>query len=631
MCGIAGIYDARGRGPISGARLKAMTDAIARRGPDGEGAWFAPGLAFGHRRLSIVDPEGGAQPMLAEGGKLAVVFNGMIYNFRELRRELEAQGRVFQTNCDTEALLHGWRIWGEDLPARLDGFFAAAIWDSEAETLILLRDLWGKKPLFLAERGGELLFGSDADAILAALPGAPQIREEALADYLAYGYVTDSTSIYAGVEKLPPASILVWRRGEPRPKPRQWGRVRISPEENGASLQDAAQELDRLLREAVRKRLLADAPLGLLLSGGLDSGAVLAIMSQLGAAPAKACTMGFADPALDESGPAATMAKLWGADHVIERADPQAMADPDGLAAVYGEPFADASAAPTLAVCRLAARRMKAALSGDGGDEVFAGYRRYPFHLREEKLKGFLPPSLRGPLFGALARIWPQGESLPRVLRAGATFEALAGDQAAGLLRATAIMDEATRRALLAPHLRARLKDHDPAEHLRRALAEAETDDPLARAQYADLVTWLPGRMLVKLDRAAMAAGLEARNPLLDRDLAIWAAKLPTRLKLDGFAGKRVLRAALEPYAPPEILKAPKRGFAPPLRAWLAGPLRGRLDAMTRSDLLGPWLDLATLDRLSRETLSGARDHSRALWACLMLEAALKRSLNPKT
>lgn len=634
MCGIAGIFDSRGRAEIPAARIRAMTDAIARRGPDGEGLHRAPGLALGHRRLAIIDPEGGVQPMLSADGAAALVFNGMIYNFRELRAEMEAMGRVFRTRSDTEVLLQGWSVWGEDLPQKLDGFFAAALWDSQAETLILMRDLWGKKPLYLAEEGGTLLFGSDADAILAALPGAPRIREEILAEYLAYGYVPDSASIYAGLEKLPPASILVWRRGEPRPQPRKWGAIRIHPEDHGQSLEEAARELDALLDAAVRKRLTADAPLGVLLSGGLDSGAALAMAAraraEAGAEPLTACTMGFADPALDEAGAAAIMAKRWGARHRVGRGDPEAMADPDALAAVFGEPFADPSAAPTLALCRMAAQEMKAALSGDGGDEVFAGYRRYPFHRREERLKAFAPMSLRGPLFGALARIWPRSERLPKALRAGATFEALAGDQAAGLLRATAIMDEPTRRALLAPALRRRLKDHDPADRLRAALGEAGTDDPLARAQYADLVTWLPGRMLTKLDRTAMAAGLEPRNPLLDRDLALWAAKLPTRLKLDGFAGKRVLRAALEPYAPPEILKAPKRGFVPPLRAWLLGPLRPKLEAMERGAILGEWLDLGALARLRRETEAGARDHSRALWAALALEASLKRSLNPK-
>ncbi len=625
MCGIAGIFDARGEAEIPPARLKAMTDAIARRGPDGEGAWFAPGLALGHRRLAIIDPAGGAQPMLSEDGRLAVVFNGMIYNFRELRADLEAQGAQFRTHCDTEVLLHGWRVWGEALPEKLDGFFAVGLWDAEAETLVLMRDLWGKKPLYLAETGGKLLFGSDADALLAGLDQAPGLREEALAEYLAYGYVPDSTALHAGLEKLPPASLLIWRRGRPRPKSRRWGRIRIHPEDQGRSLKEAAEELDALLGAAVRKRLVADAPLGVLLSGGLDSGAALAMASRARGTPLTACTMGFADPDLDETEAAALMARRWGAEHLVEQADPEAMADPEGLAAIFGEPFADPSAAPTLAVCRLAARRMKAALSGDGGDEVFAGYRRYPFHLREERAKSLLPLSLRGPLFGGLARIWPRGEALPRPLRAGATLEALAGDQAAGLLRATAIMDEPTRRALLSPALRARLKDHDPADLLRKALAEAETDDPLARAQYADLTTWLPGRMLVKLDRTSMAVGLEARNPLLDKDLALWAARLPTRLKLDGFSGKRVLRAALEPYAPPEILKAPKRGFVPPLKAWLMGPLRGRVEAMARSEALGPWLDLAALGRLSRETFEERRDHSRALWACLMLEARLAR------
>ncbi len=625
MCGIAGIVDLRGRAPVAPARLRAMTDAIARRGPDGEGQWFAPGVGLGHRRLAIIDPEGGKQPYVSADGRVALVFNGMIYNFRTLRTELEAQGAVFTSDCDTEVLLHGWRVWGEAIVPRLDGFFAAAIWDEDRESLFLLRDRWGKKPFYYTRTAsGELLFGSDLDAILAGLDGVPPIRRDALADYLALGYVPEPKSIFEGIEKLAPAHVLRLDRGGEMSAPQCYWSIRVHPEGN-ATLDEAIEQLTPLLRQAVGKRLVADVPLGTFLSGGVDSAAMLAIASGIRGPGLGACTMGFDDPKLDETDLAASVAQRYGAHHHVERVTADAMADLGHLGDAFSEPFADASALPTLHLCRMAARYVKVALSGDGGDELFAGYRRYPYHLAEERMKARMPGWAGRGLFGPLSRAYPAMQRGPRVLRAKSTLESLATDAMGGLFRATALMQERQRDALLGAQ--GRVDAYSTADLLREHAARADTDDPLARAQYVDLMTWLPGRMLVKVDRASMAMGIEVRNPLLDIDLAQWAARLPTTLKLDGFSGKRVLKAALNEHVPDTILGAKKRGFVAPIGHWMTGRFASEMERLTNDSILleSGLLEQRAMNDLWRDLRTGRADTSRALWTVMMLDRFISK------
>ena len=629
MCGIAGIVDLKGRAEIAPRRLKAMTDAIAARGPDGEGAWFAPGVGLGHRRLAIIDPRGGQQPYVSDDGRVALVFNGMIYNFRALRAELEAVGAVFATDCDTEVILHGWRMWGEGVVNRLDGFFAVAIWDTNSESLFLMRDRWGKKPLYYADTGGEVLFGSDLDAIRAGMDRTPAIRADALADYLALGYVPEPKSIFDGVHKLPPAHVLRLVRGEPVGQPRKYWSIRIDPEDRLTRTGEAVEELTPLLRSAVDKRLVADVPLGAFLSGGVDSAAMLAIASDIRGPGLDACTMGFDDPALDETALAGQVAAMHGATHHVERVAPDAMADLDGLGDAFSEPFADASALPTLALCRMASRHVKVALSGDGGDELFAGYRRYPHHLAEERVKARLPGWMAQGVFGPLASAYPALHRGPRVLRAKSTFESLATDAMGGLFRATAIMQEGPRDRLLGAA--GRVDAYSTVDLLRSHALDAQTDDPLARAQYVDLMTWLPGRMLVKVDRASMASGIEVRNPLLDIELAEWAARLPTAMKLDGFSGTRVLKAALRQHVPDTILGARTRGFVAPIGSWMTGRYADRMERLAERSVL---LDAGLIDRDALRGLwhgmrDGRVDNSRPLWTMLMLDRFVTRIDDP--
>ena len=451
----------------------------------------------------------------------------------------------------------------------------------------------------------------------------PAIRGDALSDYLAFGYVPEPKSILEGIEKLPPAHLLILKRGAWRGvKATRYWSIRVHPEDTGQTMDEAVEQLMPLLRSAVDKRLIADVPLGAFLSGGVDSGAMVALATQARGPGLDACTMAFENPAYDESDLAATVAAKYGARHHIETVREEAMADLDPLGLAYAEPFADASALPTMQLCALAARHVKVALSGDGGDELFAGYRRYPHHSAEERVKARIPGALSRGLFGPLARAYPALPNAPRILRAKSTFESLSADAMGGLFRATAIMRERERDALLTD-----AQPYSSIDMLRAHADQAETDDPLARAQYVDLMTWLPGRMLVKVDRASMFAGVEVRNPLLDIDVAEWAAKLPTRLKLDGFSGKHVLKSALRGLVPSEILDARKRGFVAPIGAWMQGRFAARMDALpTRSHLAESGLiNPATVSGLWDDMQRGRADRSRELWALMMLDGFIGR------
>ena len=580
MCGIAGLFDPSGQRPIDPARLAQMTEALRHRGPDGDGMVLHPGLGLGHRRLAIIDLADGAQPMASEDGRTIVTYNGEIYNFQDLRRELADKGHRFRTRCDTEVLLHGYREWGTAVLDRLRGMFAFAIWDEATRTLFLARDRLGEKPLYYGrDRDGLFLFASEIGALVAGLTTPPELDLEAVADYFTYGYVPDPKSIYQNIRKLAPGHSLCLRPGDATPLPRRYWRPQFADTHRG-SLDDLAHELLDRLQQAVAMRMMADVPLGAFLSGGVDSSGIVALMAEASPTPVTTCTIGFADPAYDETPHARAVARRYATDHHEERVDIDAAGLLDRVAAAYGEPFADSSALPTFLVSAAARRHVKVALTGDGGDEVFAGYRRYPFHVAEEAVKALLPATLRRLVLGPLARAWPKLDWAPRPLRAKATLEALSTDTVHGYLRAVTLLPAAERACLFSRDFTKALCGYDPASVLETHFREADTDDPLARAQYVDLMTWLPGRMLVKVDRASMAHGLELRPPLLDHELVEWAAGLPRALKLRGRTGKVLLKHALAPHLPQELLHRPKQGFTQPLLRWFGKELHGRIEAL---------------------------------------------------
>jgi asparagine synthase (glutamine-hydrolysing) len=628
MCGLVGVVDLLGERPVDRDLLERMNESQHHRGPDEGGLHLEPGAGLGHRRLSIIDLSTGQQPLYNEDRSVVIVFNGEVYNFRDLYRQLSAAGHRFRTRSDTEAIVHAWEEWGERCVERLRGMFAFAIWDRNRATLFLARDRLGKKPLYYALLGdGHALFASELKALLAH-PGLPrEVEPRAVEDYFAYGYVPDPRTILKHAHKLPPAHTLTLVRGSPVPAPREYWDVpfRSVPVKGEA---EAASELTDRLREAVQVRLVSEVPLGAFLSGGVDSSAVVAMMAGLLSDPVNTCSIAFGDPAYDETAYAAEVARRYRTNHHVDRVDTDDFDLIDTLAGLYDEPFADSSAVPTYRVCELARKRVTVALSGDGGDESFAGYRRYRWHASEERLRALVPGLLRRAL-APIARAYAGLGWAPRGAQVRATAESLARGSVDGYAGLVSAVDPDLRQGLYSAEMRRELQGYTALSVLRDHAARAPVEHPVALAQYLDFKTYLPGDILVKVDRASMGHALEVRAPFLDHELVEWVSGLPPEMKLSGAEGKAVLKRALEPYLSDDILHRPKMGFAVPLARWFRGPLRERV----RETLLGPAVadsglfDRAVLQRLVDDHQSGRRDHSAALWALLMYEAFQHRVL----
>jgi asparagine synthase (glutamine-hydrolysing) len=632
MCGITGIFDTVGRREIDRVALARMNDSQIHRGPDDSGYHVAPGIGLGFRRLSIIDLTTGHQPLYNENGKVAVIFNGEIYNYRELVPELAALGHVFSTRSDTEVIVHAWEQWGEACVTRFRGMFAFALWDEDRETLFLARDRLGVKPLYYAHlRDGTFIFGSELKSLLAHGACTRELDPLAIEEYFALGYVAEPRTIFAGVAKLPPAHTLALRRNVRHASPRQYWDVRFTLD-NPISAADADAELVERLKESVRLRMIADVPLGAFLSGGVDSSAVVAMMATVSTDPVKACSIAFDDPAFDESAHARAVATRYGVNHFVDRVASDDFDLVDTLATLYDEPYADSSAIPTYRVCQLARRHVTVALSGDGGDESFAGYRRYRLHAFEERMRGSLPQAVRQTVFGPLGQVFPKLDWAPRVFRAKTTFEALARNSVDAYFNSVSLLRDSMRERLYSPAFRARLGGYSANEVFRRHAASAETDDAVALAQYLDLKTYLVGDINTKVDRASMAHSLEVREPLMDHVLVEWLATLPSSLKLRRNEGKVMLKRAMEPYLPHNVMYRPKMGFSVPLARWFRGPLRERV----RSAVLGArladtgWFDPRYLRHLVEAHDAGTRDCSTPLWSLLMFEAFL-RNVMPGT
>ncbi|MGH8145752.1 MAG: XrtA/PEP-CTERM system amidotransferase [Rhodanobacteraceae bacterium] len=630
MCGVAGIVLSHNSGIVNEKILLAMRDAQIHRGPDEAGLYLGKGVGLGHRRLSIIDLSHGQQPMVDEATGLALVYNGELYNFPSLKAELETLGVVFHSRCDTEVVLRAWQHWGEACLTRMVGMFAFAIWDMRAQRIHLARDHTGIKPLYYGfTRAGDLVFASELKGLLAHPGVERRLDPQALEDYLAFGYVPDPKSIYRGIFKLSPGRWLSWRAGEAEPVQRQYwdvpfNRADMAPDE-------AAAQLRSLLDESVAGQMVADVPLGAFLSGGVDSSAVVASMSRTSEQAVRTCSIGFDHGGFDETVYARQVAGHLHTQHFERRVSADDYGLLDTLAATYDEPFSDSSALPTWRVCELARSQVTVALSGDGGDENFAGYRRYRLHARESSLRARLPLPLRKPMFGALGSLYPKADWAPRPLRAKTTLQALACDDVEAYFHSVSTTSLALRRQLYSVRFKRELQDYNALEVFRDHASHAPTDHPLSLAQYLDFKTWLPGDILTKVDRASMAHSLEVRVPLLDHRLVEWASSLSPELKLKGGTGKYVFKKSLEADLPHDVLYRSKMGFSVPLAAWLRGPLAKR----TREALLSGrvadcgYFEPVVLDRLLRQHASGRRDHSATLWKLLMLDAFLRRTQQP--
>jgi asparagine synthase (glutamine-hydrolysing) len=622
MCGIVGLY-CREQKRIDRALLQRMNDVQAHRGPDGTGLHVEAGLGLGHRRLAIIDLAAGKQPLYNEDGSVVVVFNGEIYNFASLRRELEQDGHHFATHSDTEVIVHGWESWGERCVERLRGMFAFALWDRNRETLFLARDRLGIKPLHYAWLAdGTLAFASELKALLCHPGLTRKLNPRAIEFYFAYGYIPDPDAILAGVAKLPAAHTLLIQRGAREPQLREYWDVPFGPLLR-IDEAEAREELYRRTREAVASHLVADVPLGAFLSGGVDSSAVVAGMAELSRAPVHTCSIAFAEAAYDESAYARMVAEHLGTRHAVEQVDQDDITLIDRLAAIYDEPYADNSSLATYRLCELTRRHVKVALSGDGGDENLAGYRHYAAQVMKARLRALLPDALRRPLFTALGRLYPKADWAPKFLRAKATFETLSLDQVDAIAYGAQLSPRAWRRRIYHPDFLRALDGFDAAEIFRRFAERAPARDPLSLSQYLDMKIYLPGDILTKVDRASMANSLEVRVPLLDHELVEWISRLPPALKLKGREGKYVFKKCLETRLPHEVLYRKKQGFDVPVARWFRGPLKSHTDRLLKDSPLFEQhlLDADFVRRMAAEHRAGVRDNGHMLWSIMLFDA----------
>ena len=629
MCGITGIFDTRLARDVSRADLHRMNESQTHRGPDEGSLHLEPGVGLGHRRLAIIDVATGQQPLFNEDGSVVVVFNGEIYNYQDLIPELQSFGHVFHTKSDTEVIVHAWEQWGEQCVERFRGMFAFALWDRNRQTFFMARDRLGVKPLYYALLDdGMLLFGSELKSLLAHGGLKREIDPYAVEEYFALGYVPEPRTIFKQARKLPPAHTLVIRRGQAVPEPREYWDVRFTLDAK-ISDADAHQELIRRLDESVRLRLIAEVPLGAFLSGGVDSSAVVASMARLSGTPVNTCSIGFDDPKYNESQFAQMVADRYQTRHFTEVVGSDDFDLIDTLARLYDEPYADSSAIPTYRVSQLARKRVTVALSGDGGDETFGGYRRYQMHLMEERMRSAVPDAVRRPLFGLLGRIYPKADWAPRMFRAKTTFEGMARSSVEAYFHSMSVIREPLRSQLYTPHFKSMLGGYSALDVFNKHAANAGTDDPLALIQYIDTHTYLVGDINTKVDRASMAHSLEVREPLMDHKLVEWAATLPSAFKLQGSNGKMFFKKALEAKLPDDVLYRPKMGFAVPLARWFRGPLRQRV----RKSLLGGpmldsgWFNPTCIREMVEQHEAGTRDHSTPLWTLLMYDAFLRNSV----
>lgn len=626
MCGIVGIFDLKTKREIDRELLARMNESQHHRGPDEGGLHTEPGLGFGHRRLSIIDLSSGQQPMHSQDGNVVLTYNGEVYNFLELRKELEDLGYRFKTHCDTEVILIGWQAWGEACVEKLRGMFAFAIWDRARQTLFLARDRLGIKPLYYAElANGQFIFGSELKA-LKEHPDLPrEIDPTAVEDYFGFGYIPDPKTIYKKVYKLEPGYTLTLEKGQSNYQPRQYWDVNFVADPVNNEY-EAGEELIERFREAVKIRMVADVPLGAFLSGGVDSSGVVAMMAGLSEQPVNTCSISFGDPAFNESKYAQSVAERYHTAHRVEQVDPDDFHLIDRLAGLYDEPYADSSALPTFRVCELAKKQVTVVLSGDGGDENLAGYRRYRWHTYEDRMRHLMPDVLRKPLFGALGRVYPKADWAPKMFRAKSTFESIARDSLEGYFHSVSVNSDEIRSVLFSPRLKQELQGYQAVEVFRRVAQNTYIENPQSLVQYLDIKTYLAGDILTKVDRASMAHALEVRVPLLDHKMVEWMATLPPGFKLRGREGKYLLKKSLEAYLSDDILYRPKMGFAVPLSSWFRGPLKQRV----RESLLGDairrcgFFEMKALEKMISQHQAGIRDYSTSIWSMMMFEAFLR-------
>jgi asparagine synthase (glutamine-hydrolysing) len=636
MCGIAGYWNLRSGMPASLDTIQACTGTLRHRGPDEDGYWLDGALALGIRRLQVVDPDGGHQPMRNEDGGVHVVFNGEIYNHVALRRELERVGHRFRTRSDTEAIVHAWEQWGPACVERFNGMFALAVWDARQRQLFLARDRLGIKPLYVWNGADGVVFGSELKAVVAA-PWVPLEWDlEAVDDFMTYEYVPAPRSIVAGVEKLPQGSWLLFDAAAPDApmRPRRFWSLQATGDAALLSPGDAAEGLRGHLQSSVRRRLMADVPLGAFLSGGIDSSIIVGLMSREMPGRVRTFSLGFQDRSYDELVHARAVATHFGTTHREHTVTPDIVSLADQLARFYDEPFADVSAFPTYLISTQARRDVTVALSGDGGDELFAGYDHYRAHRWAKRLAWFSRRWGWRAVDRLLEHVPPRPSKKGALNRAKRFAEGLRRPPDLEHARWLVFWDVAERRSLYSPVARAAMGGRDPFLHYRGLLAEA-TDRGffgLQRQLYADVRGYLADDILAKVDRASMAASLEVRVPFLDHELVEYAMTIPDAWKLRGRTTKWILKRAFAHMLPAPTVRRGKEGFSIPMKNWLRGPLQPLLHHVLAPDRIRDrgWFDPAEVRRLMEEHVQGRQNHAHRLWCLMALELSL-RSLEGAT
>jgi asparagine synthase (glutamine-hydrolysing) len=615
MCGIAGRFNFDPLRPVDRVVLEAMTDAVSHRGPDAAGYHVAPGIGLGHRRLSIIDLSTGDQPLSNENGTVWTIFNGEIYNFAEVRAELLAHGHRFRTSSDTEVIVHGYEQWGERCVERFRGMFAFAVWDAAARRLFLARDRVGVKPLYYAELPGRgIVFGSELKSLLED-PDVPRDWcPGALDAYLTLLYIPAPLTIYRGIQKLEPGHVLVAENGTVRTS-RYWD-LRFTGDGDARREEEYLEQLDALLAESVALRQIADVPLGTFLSGGIDSSAVAAYMVQTSSRPPVTISVGFDHAAYDELTHARRVAEHLGCEFHQRTVTPDIVSLLPKLAWHFDEPFADSSAVPTYYVSKAARELVTVALSGDGGDELWAGYARHRVERWEQRARRALGPA--SGVAGVLAR------ALPLSVKGARSLRHLASDpaQAFALKHAYGMFEPDAKTRLYSGDFAASVAGADPFARFRDAWRRCQSTDALDRGLYVDVHTYLVDDILTKVDRMSMAVSLEAREPLLDHRLLEFAASVPTSLKLKDGRGKYLLRKVLRTRVPPGILERGKHGFEAPIAEWIRGPLAPMAGALLADGRLRDRgiFDPREVSRLWTEHRDGRADHRHRLWQLMMLE-----------
>ena len=615
MCGIAGKFNLDPNQPVDGDRIDRMTTALVHRGPDGSGLYIGPGIGLGHRRLSIIDLATGAQPLSNENETIWVTFNGEIYNFAEIRHDLEQRGHAFKTHSDTEVIVHAYEEWGVESVQRFRGMFAYAIWDEPRRRLVLVRDRLGVKPLYFSATKEGITFGSELKAIVQDPAVSREWSPAALDAYLALQYIPTPHTIYRDVFKLPAGHYLIAERGDYSVH-RYWD-LTFTGEDTPASEDELLAELSTLVDESVALRLISDVPIGAFLSGGIDSSLVVASMAATSSGRVETASVGFSEERFNELGYARSVARHLDVrmhEHVVT---PDITDLLPRLVWHFDEPFADSSAVPTFYVSKAARQHVTVALSGDGGDELWAGYARHHVEQWEARARTRLG-STASVLAGSVASLLPLTIKGVRSLR----HLALTPDEACARKHAYGLFEHDERRGMYSGDFRAAVRHLDPLTTLSAAYRACASTDPVDRALYVDVKTYLTDDIMTKVDRMSMAVSLEAREPLLDHRLLEFAARVPSRLKLRNGRGKHLLRRVLAQRVPERLIDRPKQGFAVPVGDWLRGPLAPLVEDLVLDRRFGARgiFDQRRVASLWAEHRSRATDHGHRLWSLVMLE-----------